>query len=265
MSNLINELLDKLTIKSKKDLEDAQEVKHPHVPDLKILQCTICKAYYARDTLKIDHYYGCKYFTSNPFNSGITLGHRIKSSKEITQDLSEGILQREYTIISSNSIKSIIGSYGAGPCIILCMRNRNNTKTILAHIDSITLNPLREFSVFDPKYTDVYIIGGDISSRDLIIRLLKVLIANGYNIIFAHVIMSESNQFAINCITGETWLDDELDPKSLPTTIDNKERNMRLTIVGYKESNLFKVNIPDIYIIHYYLIMKIKLIICLLE
>jgi hypothetical protein len=66
--------------------------------------------------------------------------------------------------------------------------------------------------MFPPDTTDVYIIGGNSQSRNLIINILELLAKFNYKITFAHVLDSTSNSFAINCITGETYLNNQIIP-----------------------------------------------------
>ena len=82
-------------------------------------------------------------------------------------------------------------------------------RTILAHIDSNTLDPLDNYRSF-PKDSDVYIIGGNNSSIEDVNMILKILSNRGYKIKFAHIIDNETNSFAINCITGDTYLNDSV-------------------------------------------------------
>ena len=65
---------------------------------------------------------------------------------------------REYGVVDSTTEKKIIGSGSASTCFILCMRDRETTKTMVAHIDAMTLFPLDIFrNHFRHEVTDVYI------------------------------------------------------------------------------------------------------------
>ena len=99
-----------------------------------------------------------------------------------------------------------------GPCVCICMRAHDGSLTTLSHVDAHTLNILGPHYMFPPDTTDVYIIGGDSDSHshNLIINILELLARFNYKITFAHILDSKSNSFAINCITGETYLNDEI-------------------------------------------------------
>ncbi len=118
------------------------------------------------------------------------------------------IMQGEYSIVvPNNTIKPILTSFGAGPCVILCMRDITNGRTMLAHIDALTIHPVSTFSGMfnDGEGVDVYIIGGDSSSRDSVHRLLLQLYLYSFiRIKFAHIIDNKSNSFARTAI--RTWV-----------------------------------------------------------
>ena len=174
------------------------------------------------------------------------MGTRIVSNTPINPELSEYILQKEYAIISSNSEKTILGTYAAGPCIILCMRDRINRNTILAHIPAAAINPLTPFLSFPAEHSDVYIIGGNNSSRTRVNEILNMLKDRGYSVTFAHIIDDDtSNAFAINCETGETWLDNQIGKSDLRVTVDKKNREENIEARAMIPSRLIQVNIPD--------------------
>tara|TARA_B110000208_G_C11798478_1_gene440726 strand:- start:463 stop:1197 length:735 start_codon:yes stop_codon:yes gene_type:complete len=207
------------------------------------IKCKLCGI--TSGTLKIiGHTYLCKYNKNNLYGPFIS-GDLNKKKDKFDNLNSIGILQREYGIINKNSSKQIIGSYGAGPCIILCMRNRNTTETYLAHIDSLTLKYLELFmSNFPPKYTDVYIVGGNDLSKKQINILLINLNFYKYTIKYAYIFDDNTNNFAINCITGDFYINDEINPKiDLPLIFENNLRMTLLMTVYIKKSELYKVNI----------------------
>jgi len=220
---------------------DIEEINCYHNDKPGCIKCKICGS--KSGTLRlIIHDKNCKYYIEEkkgPFEEGLYK----KPINKINPKESIGILQREYGIINNKSEKIIIGSFGAGPCIILCMRDRVTTETILAHIDIYTLNPLNEFFKFDPKKTDVYIVGGN--SLDELNKILIELKESGFEIKFSHIIVEESNSFAINCITGEFYINDDIDPTvDLPLLYDGKKR---LSLFNFKlnfKSELTKLNIP---------------------
>jgi len=214
-----------------------------HIPGRVLcLKCKIC-GFKSGTSRILDHYYSCKYkqkYKEGPFQEGVLMkSHRLDASQSIA------ILQREYGIINSKTEKKIIGSYGASTCIILCMRNRNSYETILAHIDEMTLNPLKPFLSFNPSECDVYIIGGDIRTEIMVNHILEDLKSLKYTIIFAHIIDNKSNRFAINCLTGEAYINEEINPMvDLPIVYDVERRTQVSThFIMFSRSELKKVDI----------------------
>ena len=148
---------------------------------------------------------------------------------EIDVSKSEGILQHEYAIINKNKEKTILGTYAAGPCVIVCMRNRETTDTFLGHIDTERgvkiIENGRKINMFPRKDTDVYVVGGDQGSKGLIKKILRFLNENLYNIKFLYIFWpsmfkigdtiheGKGANFGINCITGETYCFVDIDPK----------------------------------------------------
>lgn len=222
---------------------DVEEIPCQFAPGKLCLRCKVCGGSGGTDR-NLNHYIDCRY--KQPLQQGpYTMGRLINSQVGLNVRLSEAILQKEYGIISERSVKTILGTYGAGPCIILCMRNRRTTETILAHIDAGTLTPLAPFLTFSPEDSDVYIVGGDDSTRQHLTDLLRELRDGRYTVVFAHVIDSHANRFAINCITGESWIDGQIYVEDLPVTIDKEMRERLLFSRALGTSPLFELVIPN--------------------
>lgn len=120
------------------------------------------------------------------------------------------------------------------------MHDTKTQRAILAHIDSNTLDPLDKYRSF-PKDSDVYIIGGDNSSIKNVNMILKILNNRGYKIKFAHIIDDKPNSFAINCITGDTYLDDYV--IVLPNSPDELQRISKFSMFCKFNSELKLINI----------------------
>ena len=188
---------------------------------------------------------------------------------EIDVSKSEGVFQREFAITNKNKEKIILGTHSAGPCVIVCMRNRETTDTFLGHIDCAGGVSSIKFGMklFPRKDTDVYVVGGDRSSKYLIKRILQLLNEKMYNIKFLYILWpsgfkigdeiydTKGANFGINCITGETYCFVDIDPKYnhvvdyYPMT--NKEDRMKLAgfritcSLDQKDNLLMTVTIPD--------------------
>ena len=193
----------------KESPDDIEEVACTFRPDEMCLRCKLC-GNISGSSRKIFHLFGCKYSSEHTLYGPYELGERVLPTEIINPELYEEILPDQYAIISSNSTKPIIGTHGAASCIILCMRDRTNTNTILAHITDYTKNPLEPFLSFSPENSDVYIIGGESGSVQQMITILSNLKEYNYTIRFAHILEEAKNKFAINCITGETWLNKQV-------------------------------------------------------
>ncbi len=173
-------------------------------------QCNICKAC-SGSFLIIPHSYNCMY--NNPTDlQQLIFGNRTDYESYIDPSKCLSVLQHQYGCISNITKYTTIGTFGLGPCICICMRACNGSLTALSHVDTLTQYILGPHYMFPPDATDVYIIGGDSTSRDLINNILELLARFNYKITFAHILDSTSNSFAINCITGETYLNDEIIP-----------------------------------------------------
>jgi hypothetical protein len=178
-----------------------------------------------------------------PFNIDKYVKPRIK---DLDSTKSVGIMQREYGIVNMNTTKHIIGTYGADPCVILCMRDRKTRETTLAHIDGGTLDYFQPFSSYEPTDTQVYIVGGNNFTKKQVNQMLIELKGRGFDIHFAHVIDEQANRFAIDCITGVIYLNKHVPVESLPLVFDVQPREVLLMdIVFGVRSPLSKVNIPS--------------------
>lgn len=77
------------------------------------------------------------------------------------------------------------------------------------------------------------------SSKDLVHNILIQLKNHKYKIKFAHIIDSNSNSFAINCITGEIFINYDINPiEDLPLVYNTLERQNRMMRVYIQKSEL---------------------------
>ena len=247
-SNNIDDLIKytSLIIPIKEDANDIIEIYSKYVPSKtkNCIKCKICGA--VSGTMKIiQHTLNCKYFVKETYGP-IIFGKLEPRKTHIKSNDAIGILQREYGIVGNSTSKQIIGSFGADSCVILCMRNRNTNQTILAHIDTMTLNPISIFIEFDPNECDTYLVGGDNSqsSKAMINSILLKLKLLNYTIKFAKINSYNSNSFAINSQTGEIYLDEYINPLThLPLVIDKDKRQNDLFNLTLSKTALKKVNI----------------------
>jgi hypothetical protein len=216
--------LIKLTTPPKKIIELSQDITEFE----NHLQCKICNS--ESGTLKIIfHKYNCKY--AIPYIIGPFIYGNIHQLQPINTNIAENILQGEIGFTDKTKNKKIIGSFGALTCIILCMRNRKTTKTALAHIDCVTINPLLYFWEFDPFETDVCIIGGNTSSLKLVNTIISEIYNKKYSIKYCNILDEKSNCFAINSETSEAYIDDQVELMIFtPLTINKTVREHKLLL-----------------------------------
>ena len=224
--------------------EDIKEI------DNGCIQCLICNG--KSGTLRIiTHTYKCKYKVteeSGPF----IYGNSLRGIGKIDAERSVGILQREYGIANRYTDKNIIGTFGASSCIILCIRNNVTTDTFLAHIDAMTLPVFTsEFSIFRSRFnpidSDVYIVGGNNQTKDQVYNLLVDLKRFDYTSIKKAYIIDNvgSNNFAINSVTGEIYMNSDIEPiKDLPLVYNENDRLNIMKIAPLFRSTLNKVILP---------------------
>ena len=88
------------------------------------VRCKLCNS--VSGTAKIiSHSLCCKY-NEKSNSSPIILGDRKESDIRMDSSISFAVSQREYGIIDTTTSKKIIYSYGAEPCVILCMHDTTN-------------------------------------------------------------------------------------------------------------------------------------------
>lgn len=195
------------------------------------ISCKVCGN--VSGTLQIiSHFYNCTYkHKESPTRDVIDRGERQIASAPIDRSLVENVLQREYTVVSYSTEKKIIASIGAASCVILCMRNRETTETILAHIDDVTIDFIKPFLRMDPCYADIYLVGEEYIHRDIIHSILLRLQKNHYyRFTFCHIMDNESNDFAIDCRTGETWLNSQVG--NIPYTENERTKIEFFSMIG---------------------------------
>ena len=126
------------------------------------------------------------------------------------------------------------------------MRDRRTTRTTLAHVDSLTDSYFTPFDSYLPQYTDVYIIGGNPSRKHQVNEILTTLKERNFEIKFAHIIDDGTNSFVINCISGDTYLNADINPQEdLPLVFDAEMRNSAMLSLSFTlhKTKLRKVNI----------------------
>jgi peptide-N-terminal asparagine amidohydrolase len=129
----------------------------------------------------------------------------FKSNETIT------ILQHEYAITQSTALQPVLGTFGAGPCIILALYDNKNNIAVLAHIDAVTdIQSLSE--VLHPLSKDntvAHLTGGWwITSQNMYLEIVKLLNKENIRIINADIFKSpfaSASSLAIDSRNGNIY------------------------------------------------------------
>ncbi len=113
-----------------------------------------------------------------------------------------------------------IGTFGAGPCIIVGVHNEDTNDTWMVHLDAMTGDEM--FCRFInlllvSSRLSIYLCGGDSSSIKLQAKILRIFDSSELNIVYRliHINDSDSNQLTIDATTGRYSMA-EWDFKSCP-------------------------------------------------
>lgn len=205
---------------------DIMTVEYEHDKTKYLKKCLQCGA--ISGTLGIiTHYLNCKYKENNVVFP-IVQGSLLPALVPFNHSSCLIVGQREYGVVGKSHAKPIIGSLWASSCVILCMRNRETTETILAHIDGLSVDPIAIFLSFPPDICDVFLIGGDYMSKNKVHQLLQTLEDYNYIITYCCIINETSKSFAINSIDGTTYSDYYL--VSNVNLVNNTTNNVSFTM-----------------------------------
>jgi chemotaxis receptor (MCP) glutamine deamidase CheD len=98
----------------------------------------------------------------------------------LTPDNTRGVLQHEYLVVTSGAKQNQLAIYGAGPCVIIALWNRDTKTAGLAHVDDKTnIYSIQAFveqvasGAKEGTKIQVHLVGGDSLSIDLQATLLK--------------------------------------------------------------------------------------------
>lgn len=131
---------------------------------------------------------------------------------EFTAHEALGVLQHEIGLTTANSEKPILGTYSAGPCVIVAMYNPKTKVAALAHVDCTTdLNSLYSHLcniLGNDTAIDIHIAGGDSTSESTVVSILKMINQNPRFILkTARILGRDIKSLAIDSRTGEIFTD----------------------------------------------------------
>lgn len=132
--------------------------------------------------------------------------------KMVDQSLTRGVIQTEYAITNATSDKPIIGTGGLGPCISLVIYDAHTNTAAVGHISPTTDVDSLDLIFFEftedlgkiGQHLEIGLIGGDSTSRNLAIRILKYLKERNVRVSYADILNKyHPLSFVIDSRTGE--------------------------------------------------------------
>ena len=132
------------------------------------------------------------------------------------------VIQHEYAVSYANSRKPILGSYGAGSCVILALYESKLKKALLAHIDVVTdLKCLDNIlSGFSSETTVAHLIGGNTESLcpDFCLDIVEILEQHKIKIVNCDIVRNDYDpgSLAIDARNGNIY--SPVDPYQLHTS-----------------------------------------------
>lgn len=165
-----------------------------------------------------------------------------KTAGQFASQEAQGVLQHDIAITNSQSEKPVLGTYGAGPCIIVAAYNFSTQQGFLSHVDSLTETPclrqyLQRISGNQSDEIQVHLHGGDNSSREQAAGIVDFLRSQpNIKIVSANLCEGlESKSLALDTRTGEIFTD--FAPSQLETGKDD-EIKIRMLAMNTRESPL---------------------------
>lgn len=137
------------------------------------------------------------------------------------------VLQHEYGVTDADSSKPILGTGGAGPCVILVLYDKKNKKAVLTHIDSLTdLSSLSQLLVgVDKGNTVAHLAGGKVCSQEECYKIFKFLQKHGIKIENVDLIQADADEpmsMAIDARTGAIYSPVKIDQFKLAKDIERR-------------------------------------------
>lgn len=121
------------------------------------------------------------------------------------------VLQHEYAIAKETSIKPVLASFGAGPCLIVALYDTKNKVAVLSHVDSctdLTSLPKNLFSEISIESTVAHLFGGQESSKEMCLQILDLIERRGIKIENLDIVRGfgeDAASLAIDVRTGRVY------------------------------------------------------------
>lgn len=194
-----------------------------------IIGCKVCNSL-SGSWLQISHKPGCLYRAPNP----PTLRFTATSDSKFTNPPEKivSMFQPPLTV-NASMMQGSIGSFGAGPCIILAFHRPDTRETTMVHLDALTGDMMTQQMIhsFGQSSVDVYICGGDSASIDQQVRLLEMLQGSLLNITYKLIHLNDynTNSLTIDSQTDKWSMNDlSFDPSTKQWRIGNEFKSANL-------------------------------------
>jgi hypothetical protein len=212
------------TIESKLDLDKKKVSKPMEEKDIihlqnasgkPIIQCKICNKISGAWISEFTHNKTCKYWIDMSIERIAYQSPDLILKTSIVDNSIFPVYKKEAFI--ATTYYPIIGTYDLIRSICIIMRDPTTTKTMLAHIDISTINPIDLFmkTFIDSSRVDLYIVGGDETDLETPLKLIRILKQNNkFNIKLVWLIDSHTNDVSIDSRNGDVYLNLEfyMDP-----------------------------------------------------
>jgi hypothetical protein len=156
---------------------------------------------------------------------------------------SYAVLQHEVGITNSFSIKPILGSHSAGPCIIIAIWNSNTKEAVLAHVDALTTfssveSLFRRVSSNESDNLEVHLHGGDSSTKKQAMEIVELVKSQkNAELVSANLCTGHaSKSLAIDSRTGSTFT--VFSAKKLEHSSDCEDSRLKTLELQFTETPL---------------------------
>lgn len=175
------------------------------------------------------------------------IGQKFTNFK-INPENTFSIFQRHVGYTSENSNYPVLATYGAGPCIILALYNKETKKAGLAHIDGLTMADQTvwwmhtKLSNGKNESLEAHISGGDTTSIKMISNIINRLKYLKIKIKSSNVNTYTVDQLAIDSRTGN--ISNNFHPRNVKKS---KNFDLKMKIIGmqYQKSSISEQKIPN--------------------
>ena len=147
------------------------------------------------------------------------------------------VLQRQFAIVSSNSPTPVLGTYGAGTCLIVAIYDPTHKKAFLAHIDTIMSLPSLQKAIaqFSPASCTAHLLGGSHLTRKMCLGIHAFLSQKGFKIQSCNLATGSSDSLAIDARSGKVF--SPVTPEQLQKQEDQEHYQITIKEILEKDLN----------------------------